>query len=75
MASGIEIAKTARVCHAPGVPKLPDTLQTSPLTITCPSCGSEPGEPCMVFAEGLSGAVRLERVQEAAAQDSKRRPQ
>jgi hypothetical protein len=41
--------KMSQPCHALRVPKLPERIAISPMTLTCPRCGAKAGHVCGIL--------------------------
>jgi hypothetical protein len=52
--------------------KIPEELNTSPISIVCPFCGAKPGIDCETTSGGLS-AVHILRIEAAARIDKKKK--
>ena len=52
------------------VPKIPEKLPTSPLSLICPRCSTKPGRDC-IQSDGTFSAIHIERIRAAAKLDGK----
>jgi hypothetical protein len=50
------------------MPKIPEVLPTSPMSLVCPFCNAEPGKDCITIAGGFA-AIHIQRIAAAAAKD------
>jgi hypothetical protein len=48
------------------MPKLPERLPVSPMSVICPRCSAQPGRTCILFAD-QNEAIHIERIEAAAA--------
>jgi hypothetical protein len=66
-----ETASSLTVDHGPivifsvAMPKLPEQLPVSPMSVTCPRCSANPGRNCVQLAEQVEG-IHIERIHAAA---------
>jgi hypothetical protein len=51
------------------MPRLPDHIAISPVTVLCPRCKAEPGKVCEIF-DGEVEIVHLERIKAALEMDA-----
>ena len=55
------------------MPKLPEQLPVSPMSVTCPRCSASPGRNCVQLAEQVEG-IHIERIEAAAKKQRERGP-